>query len=390
MRAIVVGSGIAGLAVALALRRVGIDVTVYERASQLTEVGAGISLWANAFRALDHIGAGAAVRAVSLPAGQCEFRVREGHKVVTSFNTASLERQLGMAPALAIVHRADLVAALAQGLPASTSRYGYECLGAETRGSRAIVRFKGGHTDEADIVVGADGIRSAVRAGRLGAAEPRYAGYTCWRGVCRRPPNLDAGYFAEWWGRGRRFGIATLTGDRVYWWATRNGPPGGRAADERAAAAAAFHGWADPVPELIASTPAEAVLRNDILDRPPQRIWAVGSVVLVGDAAHAATPNFGQGGCLAIEDAVALARHISQRGNTASALADFVAERFPRTAALVNDSRRFGWVAQWEGWFACRLRDICFGLLLPWVGTRHVLRYAAHDVGPLQHPVASV
>lgn len=381
MRVIVIGSGIAGLSLALALRRVGIDVTVYERSPKLTEVGAGISLWANAFRALDYIGVGATVRAACLPVNLSEFRTRNGHKIAGSFPTASFERQLGTTPFLAMIHRAELVALLSSYLPADTAHYGFECVGAETHGSRAYVRFKNGHCDEADLVIGADGIRSAIRTTLFGSTEPRYAGYTCWRGVCSRPLTVSGGYLSEWWGRGRRFGITTLPGDQVYWWATKNEPTGGRAGDERAAVTAAFQDWADPVTEIIAATPAASVLRNDILDRPPTRCWAIGRIGLIGDAAHPTTPNLGQGGGLTIEDAAVLARHLSNRADPESALKSFAAERFCRTTAVTKESLRFGWIGQWEGRSETWGRDKAFELLLPLIGNKSMSKYAKFDLG---------
>jgi 2-polyprenyl-6-methoxyphenol hydroxylase-like FAD-dependent oxidoreductase len=383
MRAIIVGSGIGGLSAALAFRRVGVEVTVYERAPELTEVGAGISLWANALRALDYIGAGPAVRAVALPMQQAEFRVRDGYAVVASHTAAALEQRFGVAPFVAVVHRAELVAALAGCLPAGVARYGFECVGVEPGGERAVVRFKDGSADEADVVVGADGIRSAVRASLLGPEEPRYAGYTCWRGVCPRPASVAPGYVGEWWGRGRRFGITTLPGDRVYWWATKNEPFGGLAGDERGYVTEAFRGWADPVPKLIATTLPFRVLRNDIVDRPPISRWASGRAVLIGDAAHPTTPNLGQGGCMAIEDAVVLARGMRSDGDLAHKLASFVAARSPRTSAITRGSWRFGRLGQWGGRLPCWLRDRLFGLLLPLVEPRGLLSYATFDVGPL-------
>ena len=166
------GSGIGALASAAS----GSGVTVYERAPELTEVGAGISLWANALRALDHIGAGPAVRAVALPMQQAEFRVRDGYAVVASHRAAALEERFGVAPFVAMVHRAELVAALAGCLPAGVAHYGFECVGVEPGGERAVVRFKDGSADEADVVVGADGIRSAVRASLLGQGLQRVDG----------------------------------------------------------------------------------------------------------------------------------------------------------------------------------------------------------------------
>ena len=217
MRVIVIGSGIAGLSAAIALRKVGIDVAVYERAPQLVEVGAGISLWSNALRALDTIGVGDAIRRASLKMTRSEIRARNGFKIQMGFDAGELERKVGVPDIVRMIHRADLVTALAAHLPPGTARYGHECIGVDLRETGAAVRFRNGHTDDADVVMGADGIRSAVRAAVLGPDEPRYSGYTCWRGICPRPANLEPGYVGEWWGRGKRVGITTLTEDRVYW-----------------------------------------------------------------------------------------------------------------------------------------------------------------------------
>ncbi|MFO0799175.1 MAG: FAD-dependent monooxygenase [Gemmataceae bacterium] len=383
MRVLIVGSGIGGLAAAIALRKVGCEVVVYERAAELREVGAGISLWANALRALDHVGAGDAVRAVSLPMCQSEMRARDGFKVQLTLSADYFEQRFGVRPFVAMVHRAELVAALAAQLPPGVARYGFECLGVEQDDRGARVRFKNGHADSADLVVGADGLNSAVRASLFGPQPPRYAGHTCWRGVCPRPAVVQPSYLGEWWGCGRRFGITTLPGDRVYWFAVRNAPPGEHALDERAEVLAAFRGWAAPVEELVDSTPADRVIRNDILDRPPAKPWHVGRVGLVGDAAHPTTPNFGQGGCMAVEDAVVLARHVRAAATPAAAWAGFTAERFKRTAAITTESWRFGSVAQWESPLVCRLRDGVFGLLFPLIGKRQLPKHAAFDVGPL-------
>src|SRR5206468_4003455 len=118
-------------------------------------------------------------------------------------------------------------------LPGGSARFGFECVGVEQKGERVTVRFANGHADEADVVIGADGIKSAVRTALFGPQEPRYAGYTCWRGVCPRPASIKAGYIGEWWGRGKRFGITTLTKDRVYWFSVQNAPPGRHVTDEK-------------------------------------------------------------------------------------------------------------------------------------------------------------
>ncbi len=383
MRVLVIGSGIAGLSAAIALRKVGIDVTVYERAPELREVGAGISLWANAFRALDAIGAGDSVRKVSLKLARSELRAGNGHKVLMGFAAAELERQSGLPEVVRMVHRADLVTALSSHLPPGVARYGYECVGVELREASAAVRFGNGHSDTADVVIGADGIRSAVRAVVLGSDEPRYSGYTCWRGICPRPAGVEAGYVGEWWGRGQRLGITTLPDDRVYWFATKNSSPDLREPDERAHLQHLFAGWADPAPVIFATTPTDRIFRNDIIDRPPAQPWSKGRAGLVGDAAHSTTPNLGQGGCIAIEDAVALARHLTATADPARALEAFTAERFPRTSAIVRESWDYGRLAQKEGALACWLRDTMIRTVGPLVGAGGMLKHARFDVGTL-------
>jgi 2-polyprenyl-6-methoxyphenol hydroxylase-like FAD-dependent oxidoreductase len=383
VRVIVIGSGIAGLSAAIALRKVGIDVTVYERAPELREVGAGISLWANALRALDYIGAGDSVRHVSLKMTRSESRARNGYKVQMVLDSAELERRFGVPDLVRMIHRADLVAALAAHLPPDVARYGYECVGVELRDTSAGARFQNGHSDEADVVIGADGIRSAVRTAVLGPDEPRYSGYTCWRGICTRPASVEPGYIGEWWGRGQRLGITTIPGDRVYWFATKNAPPNEHAPDERAHLQNLFAGWADPAATIFTTTPAEHIFRNDIIDRPPNRPWSKGRAGLIGDAAHSTTPNLGQGGCMAIEDAVVLARNLKAAPDPARALEAFTAERYPRTAAIVRKSWKFGLLSQKEGRFTCWLRDTAIGLVGPLLGAGGFLKDARFDVGAL-------
>jgi 2-polyprenyl-6-methoxyphenol hydroxylase-like FAD-dependent oxidoreductase len=169
----------------------------------------------------------------------------------------------------------------------------------------------------------------------------------------------------------------------VYWFATRNAPAGQTAADERAAALGLFGAWAPPLPELIASTPADRVIRADIFDRPPSRPWSKGRVVLVGDAAHPTTPNFGQGGGMAIEDAVVLARCLATVRDPEAALAAFEAERFPRTSAVTDEAWKFGRMLQWESRLSVWLRDLLAGVLMRVSGTSNLIKHARHDVGTI-------
>jgi len=189
------------------------------------------------------------------------------------------------------------------------------------------------------------------------AGATRYAGYVAWRALARFDLAGDAA--VEVWGRGRRFGYARLPGGLAYWYATRNSPPDAEtSASRKADVAAEFARWHAPVPALIEATDATSILRHDIVDRPPSKRWGRGRVTLLGDAAHAMTPNLGQGACQAIEDAVVLARELAATSDVASALRAYEKARIPRTSAIVRESWRIGRAGQLEGRVACALRDL--------------------------------
>ena len=381
MRVIVIGSGIGGLCCAIGLRKIGLDVALYERAPELREVGAGIMIWANGLRAIEALGVGESVRAVTMPAVRLMLAGQNGRQEQMVAESAAFEKELGYTPFVGFIHRAELVRSLAAHLPPGFARYGHDCVSVEQSGERVTVRFANGQTDVADLLIGADGIRSAVRTALFGPPQLRYAGYTCWRGICPRPAAVRTGDLYLWTGRGSQVGINTLTKDRVYWFATRNAPAGMVAVDERVAALDVFRDWAAPLPELIASTPAERVIRADITDRQPSRPWSRGRVLLVGDAAHPTTPNFGQGGGMAIEDAVVLARCLATVPNAEDALAKFEAERFRRTSAVTNEAWEFGKMLQWEGRVSVWLRDLLAGMLIKMNGTNNLIKHARHNVG---------
>jgi 2-polyprenyl-6-methoxyphenol hydroxylase-like FAD-dependent oxidoreductase len=376
MKAMIIGSGIAGLIAAIALRKAGLQVVVYERAPRLTEVGAGISLWSNALRALDKLGVGAIIRERIEPLRRSEFRGKNGFLVAASFPASQLEQALGYRPVIGMLHRAELVESLAGCLPTDVARYGYEALAVRDTGEQVEVEFANGHREVSDLVIGADGIHSKVRSLLLDSSPPRYCGYTCFRGVTTRPYSIEPGYLGEWWGRGCRLGITTLSNHRVYWWATINAPQNLRVEDKRTWICDQFRGWAEPIPELLSSTPDVAFFQNDIIDRAPNRNWYKGRCLLIGDAAHPTTPNLGQGGCLAIEDAACLYSLFSNSSSLHDILPEFVKLRYARTAAVNRDSNRLGKTGQWSGKIACLLRDTIVKQALPIIGVHQLLKHA--------------
>lgn len=389
MKAIVIGAGIGGLTAAIALRRVGVEVEVYERAPELREVGAGISIWANAIRALDHIGVGDAVRAVGEPMLRAEMRGWSGHRVMVSYDAGELERQMGVPTTVWMTHRAELVGALHNALPSGTASFGREAATVHQNESSVTVRFTDGTEAAADLLIGADGIRSVVRRSIMGDQPVRYSGYTCWRGICDVGlETVPRGYVAELWGVGARVGITRLTRGRVYWWACCNASQGSAAKLDRDASQAhltqRFAAFPAMWQAILRATPADAIIPGDIVDRPPQLPWSAGRIGLLGDAAHPTTPNLGQGGCMAIEDGVVLARCLRAGSSIESALAEFSRQRIRRASAITRMSWRLGWVGQLSSPLLCAVRDRCFSLAPGPVAFRGILKWARYDTGPVQ------
>ncbi|HEY0155008.1 MAG TPA: FAD-dependent monooxygenase, partial [Longimicrobium sp.] len=191
-----------------------------------------------------------------------------------------------------------------------------------------------------------------------------------------------AGELTESLGAGLRFGVVPIGEGRVAWWATANEQEGTDDGGEGAKPKLLrlFRGWHAPIPQLLEATPAEAILKNDSYDRPPVRGWSRGRVTLLGDAAHPTTPNMGQGGCMAIEDAAVLADALVRNPDIPDALRDFERRRFRRVAGIVRQSLQYGQVAQWERPAAVRLREAIFRLTPDAVTALAMRRTFAFDV----------
>jgi 2-polyprenyl-6-methoxyphenol hydroxylase-like FAD-dependent oxidoreductase len=354
--AVVVGAGLGGLAAAAALRRRGWAVTVLERRPAATEPGAGIALWPNALRALDAIDptVGAAVRAEGVVEVGGGIRDARGRWLVRT-DTTRLARRTG--EHVVVIERPVLHGHLRDALPAGVVRSGTpvvavdpgEAGAGDLRGRRATVRDADGRTWSADLVVAADGLRSSVRA-QIGCdAAVRATGTTAIRLVA----DVTCPEGGESWGRGAYVGLAPLPHGRTYLWAVvpTDTLPARAATDPEAALTwlrRRFGSWHAPVPAVLdAAEPAALLVHPLDALRTPRHLVA-GRVALLGDAAHAMTPNLGQGAAQAFEDAAALA---------AVGLAGYDRARRGRVASVARRSWTAGRVAGLRHPVACVVRD---------------------------------
>jgi salicylate hydroxylase len=351
-RIAVIGAGIGGLAAACALRERGFEVEVYERAGELGEVGAGLQLGPNAVKVLRALGieerllplACEPTNIVSVAGDDAHLRFREPLKAV-------IAAQFG-APYLT-AHRADLHALLQAKLPTARIHLDAQCTGAATLGSAAVASFADGSEIEADIVVGADGINSAVRESLFGAGAARFTQQMAWRCIVpihcvplRIGPGKSVAIgrdeYVGWIGPDGHVICYPIRGGALYnifaghvseqWveesWVVPS------SVDELLAG---FRGWNEALLDMLAHV--EHCYKWGIRDRDPLARWVSGRVTLLGDAAHPMMPTLAQGAAITLEDAYALARHLAGHDDPLAGLAAYEAERVPRASKVQLQAR---------------------------------------------------
>ncbi|MEV0235061.1 FAD-dependent monooxygenase [Nonomuraea sp. NPDC050786] len=331
-QAIVVGAGIGGLATALALHRIGWQATVLERAAELGEIGAGMSQAPNALRALAELGVGERARAAGVPTdASANLRTPDGRYLQRA--------RPGDPRPLFAFHRADLHGVLLEALPAGWVRTNAEVTAVRQDATSGTVICDGTELN-ADLVVAADGIGSTMRRQLWPQAPaPRFLGRTAWLGVAEMP-GLPGSVTL---GPGGYVLIHPLSRGRAYWaYVTTARAPGIRYDDEKAEVARRIGSWHDPIPALVEATPAGAVIHIDIHHVDPLPTYVRGRVVLLGDAAHAMSPDRGQGAGQSIEDAVVLAAALAGEPTIEDALRRYDAERRPRTQATARGAGKDG------------------------------------------------
>ncbi|TDD19401.1 FAD-dependent monooxygenase [Nonomuraea diastatica] len=330
--AIVVGGGIGGLAAALALHRIGWQATVLERAAELGEIGAGMSQAPNALRALAALGIEEQARAAGVPThASANMRTPDGRYLQ--------QARTDDPTALLAFHRADLHRVLLEAVPAGWIRTDAEVTAVRQDADGVTVGFAGGEL-RANLVIAADGIRSTVRQQLWpDAPSPRFLGRTAWLGIAELaglPGSITLG-------PGGYFLIHPVGRGRAYWaYVTTVEAPGIRYEREKAEVARRIGTWHQPIPSLIEATPEQAVIHIDIRDLDPLPTYVRGRVALLGDAAHAMSPDRGQGAGQSLEDAVVLAAALAGEPAVEAALRRYDADRRPRTQATAKGARADG------------------------------------------------
>jgi 2-polyprenyl-6-methoxyphenol hydroxylase-like FAD-dependent oxidoreductase len=369
----IMGGGIGGLCTAIALQKKGFQAKVYESAPQLKPLGAGLVLAANAVKALYDIGIGTELLQAGSVLSSFEL-LDESGKLITKTNSLEVSKKFGTDNFT--IHRADLHQILLSYLQPQTIELGKACTGFNQSSTGVHIFFKDGSEAQADYLIAADGIHSVVRQKLIPESKPRYAGYTCWRAVIEGQPE---GYCndkaTETWGTQGRFGIVPLSNNRIYWFACKNAPYqyARFAKFSTKDLLNNFGSYHQPVPQILAMTKDEQIIWNDIIDIKPIKQFAFGKVLLCGDAAHATTPNMGQGACQAIEDAIVLANCMAiYPADIEKAFRVFEQKRITRTTRIVNTSWQLGKMAQIENSALSSIRNMFMRLIPPSVNEKQL------------------
>lgn len=363
-RALVIGAGVAGLTTGIALRRAGVDVLVAEGSDELREIGAGLGVQYAAMKALRRIGIEDETKQIGQPLIAMEWITSSGKPLVRIPHDPIREK---VGSQTVNVHRGEFLNLLANELGRDRIELGARFERFEENGGGVTAHFENGRTEEADVLVGADGSRSRVRSQLVGNKGMRDTNVVVWRAM---PPfehrGAPLGILKQAYGRGKLFSFVPGTKGRVFWFAVGLVSDFGEQApaDKKREVIEAFGDWAEPIPQMIEVTGERDISRTLIFDRQPGRRWGTGRVTLVGDAAHPIMPTLGQGASTGIEDGVVLAKYLSQADSLEdvtsirNALDAYEADRIARTTPLVNNAHRYAWIALANNPVSQRVRDL--------------------------------
>lgn len=348
----IIGAGIGGLTAALALQKINHSITLYESAAEIKPVGAGIILANNAMQVLKKLEVFDRIKATGHYIGIMKI-TDTFLKPLSIVNLKSFEEKYCVHSVA--IHRGTLQKILAESVGLTNIHFSKRLSQVKKDGTKTQAFFEDGTHISTDVLVGADGIKSVVRKDLFPAVTIRNARQFCWRGIAEMElPQLYQHEVIEAWGKGRRFGFVQIDHRKVYWYALTN-------EDESVAAeniADVFKEFHEVIASIIKATPPTQIITSSITDLAPFHQWSNAQVCLFGDAAHATTPNLGQGACQAMEDAYTLSRVLSKESNISKAFETYNQKRLAKAHLIVKRSWQLGQLAHTASKPGLWLRDV--------------------------------
>ncbi|MHC0039016.1 FAD-dependent monooxygenase [Pseudoneobacillus sp. C159] len=350
---VIVGGGISGLATALALKKVGLAVSIYEKKMQENRAGSGILLSGKAVATLDDLGVLAPVLLQGVSSNQFIILDHHGKPITT------IQAKPKKYPLFVFIHRNEFIEILLEALTDKHIFYNKKLAFFTTNHKKTQLYFEDGTIVKTDYLLGCDGIHSAIRAQLFPNRQLRYAGYSCWKGIVELSSEFFTTVPSETWGPKGRFGMIPLSKNRLYWYALKNGDLNDSLHQSWKTKDILwnFVDYHHPIRKILEHTPDEQVTHRYIYDLESLYQYVYDRILLLGDAAHAETPNLGQGDSMAIEDAVFLAKCQQREKNFEKAMQSFELERISRAKRVIQESWMFGKIAQIEVPFVCSIRN---------------------------------
>jgi 2-polyprenyl-6-methoxyphenol hydroxylase-like FAD-dependent oxidoreductase len=370
MKFTIVGAGIGGLTTAIALEQKGFEVEIFESFPEMKRMGAGLVLANNAMSVFQRLGLAETIYKNSNRISSLKL-VDEKLDVLTEINMTSFEQKLGVH--YAAIHRGTLQEILLKNLKSTKLHLGKRLKYIEEYKDTIHLHFEDGMSHEANILIGADGIHSVVRNLFFPKTEIRNAHQVCWRGITKmKLPAKFHHELNESWGKGTRFGIVPLKDGEVYWFALANYKNDFRTEFQEADLGEMFSDYDPIIAKIIHSTPTDKIIINEINDLKPIKKWHTNKVCLIGDAAHATTPNMGQGACQSIEDALALSVCLEKEKekDIEKAFSNFQKLRIKKANGIINQSWQIGKMAQIENSFGRKIRNSIMKLTPDFLGEK--------------------
>lgn len=355
----IIGGGIAGLTAGIMLQNKGYKVSVFEASENIRGIGAGIGLAANAMKAFEYLNLAEELKKQSNLLKDFTIYNAKG-KILFSVDTNRISKNFQTENYA--IHRADLHEFLVEKLGKDKIFTGKKLKSFKLIGNQVNLKFKDKTQLKVDFVIGADGVNSKVRQILLPESKPKYAGYWCWRGVVNYQKE-DFNKSQAIWGAKGRFGITPLGKQKVYWFACINSKINGKTTKfELSDLQNQFKNYPAPVSELLTLSDKNKIISGPIMDINPISQFKFAKILLIGDAAHATTPNMGQGACMAIEDVAVLQEEL-ENNDLKTASLNFEKRRISRTKYIIKNSRRAGKIAQTDQQLLIAIRNNLFKIL---------------------------